>query len=139
MYANQFLQVSSLLPSGDVYGIGEHQDSLRHSMNWQKLTLFAHDQVPFKGLNLYGSHPFYLAMENDGLSHGVFLKNSNPMEVVLQPAPAITFRVLGGILDFYFFLGPTPEEVQTLCLILYLVFLYAKFVFLHVFQLFNCY
>lgn len=112
IYANQFLQISSLLPSGNVYGIGEHQDSMRHSMNWQKLTLFAHDEVPAKGKNLYGSHPFYLVMENDGLSHGVFLKNSDPMDVVLQPAPAITFRVLGGILDFYFFLGPTPEQVM---------------------------
>lgn len=53
-------------------------------------------------------------MENDGLSHGVFLKNSDPIDVVLQPAPAITFRVLGGILDFYIFLGPSPQEVDYL-------------------------
>lgn len=112
IYANQFLQISSFLPSGNIYGIGEHQDSLRHSTNWQKFALFNHDGVPEKGKNLYGSHPFYLVMENDGLSHGVFLKNSNPIEIILQPTPAITFRVLGGILDFYFFLGPTPQEVN---------------------------
>ena len=114
IYANQFLQISSLLPSGNIYGIGEHQDSMRHSMNWQRLTLFAHDELPAKGKNLYGSHPFYLVMENSGFSHGVFLKNSDPMEIILQPAPAITFRVLGGVLDFYFFLGPTPEKVDPL-------------------------
>lgn len=25
--------------------------------------------------------------------------------------PAITYRTVGGILDFYIFLGPTPEQV----------------------------
>jgi hypothetical protein len=91
--------------------LGEHQDTLRHSTNWQRFALFNHDTVPDKGRNLYGSHPFYLVMENDGLSHGVFLKNSDPMEVILQPTPAITFRALGGIIDLYFLLGPTPQEV----------------------------
>uniref|UniRef100_A0A0P5XVY9 Lysosomal alpha-glucosidase protein n=1 Tax=Daphnia magna TaxID=35525 RepID=A0A0P5XVY9_9CRUS len=111
IFANQFLQISSFLPSGNIYGLGEHQDSFRHSTNWQRFSLFNHDIVPDKGRNLYGSHPFYLVMENGGMSHGVFLKNSDPMEVILQPTPAITFRALGGILDFYFFLGPTPSEV----------------------------
>ncbi|KAJ9599217.1 hypothetical protein L9F63_010301, partial [Diploptera punctata] len=31
--------------------------------------------------------------------------------VILQPTPAITFRTIGGILDFYIFLGPTPQQV----------------------------
>ncbi|NXV53115.1 MGA protein, partial [Uria aalge] len=32
-------------------------------------------------------------------------------EFTLQPAPAVTYRTIGGILDFYIFLGDTPEEV----------------------------
>jgi len=32
-------------------------------------------------------------------------------EVELQPFPAITFRTIGGVLDMYVFLGPTPDSV----------------------------
>lgn len=32
-------------------------------------------------------------------------------EVTLQPAPAVTYRTIGGILDFYIFFGDTPEQV----------------------------
>lgn len=32
-------------------------------------------------------------------------------EVTLQPAPAVTYRTIGGILDFYVFFGDTPEQV----------------------------
>ena len=32
-------------------------------------------------------------------------------DVVLQPGPAITWRTIGGILDFYVFLGPDPASV----------------------------
>lgn len=31
--------------------------------------------------------------------------------MILQPAPALTWRTIGGILDFYVFLGPDPASV----------------------------
>lgn len=33
------------------------------------------------------------------------------IDVTLQPTPALTYRTIGGILDFYMVMGPTPELV----------------------------
>lgn len=33
------------------------------------------------------------------------------IEIFIQPTPVVTYRVTGGILDFYIFLGNTPEQV----------------------------
>ncbi|KAG8228221.1 hypothetical protein J437_LFUL004346 [Ladona fulva] len=112
VFADQFIQLSALLPpEASVYGFGEHQASLRLPTDWQRFVLFNHDTQPKVKTNLYGSHPFYMATEKDGSSYGVFLLNSNAMEVILQPGPAVTFRAIGGVLDFHFFLGPSPREV----------------------------
>ncbi|XP_063242203.1 lysosomal alpha-glucosidase-like [Bacillus rossius redtenbacheri] len=111
VFADQFLQLSARLPSHRVYGLGEHTSPLQLSTNWTRFTMMNHDQIPSEDTNLYGSHPFYLVMEDSGKSHGVFLLNSNAMDVILQPTPAITFRTIGGVLDFFFFLGPSPADV----------------------------
>ncbi|XP_030389756.1 lysosomal alpha-glucosidase isoform X3 [Gopherus evgoodei] len=110
-FADQFLQISTSLPSHFISGLGEHLTSLALNVNWTKVTLWNRDMAPTPYVNLYGSHPFYLVVEDGGLAHGVFLLNSNAMDVVLQPSPALTWRTTGGILDFYVFLGPDPKSV----------------------------
>uniref|UniRef100_A0A671TMY5 Alpha glucosidase 2 n=1 Tax=Sparus aurata TaxID=8175 RepID=A0A671TMY5_SPAAU len=110
-YADQFLQISTSLPSQFIYGLGEHRSSFLHDVHWNTLTMWARDVPPTEQTNLYGAHPFYLAMEDGGNAHGFFLLNSNAMDVILQPAPALTWRTIGGILDFYVFLGPDPASV----------------------------
>ena len=62
---------------------------------------WARDQQPMVGENLYGSHPFLLGIENNGYSFGIFLLNSNALEVFLQPAPAITWRTIGGLNEIF--------------------------------------
>ncbi|XP_057588529.1 probable maltase-glucoamylase 2 [Hippopotamus amphibius kiboko] len=114
LFAEQFLQLSIRLPSANVYGLGEHvHQQYRHNMAWRTWPIFTRDATPTEGMiNLYGAHTFFLCLEDtSGNSFGVFLMNSNAMEVTLQPAPAVTYRTIGGILDFYVFLGNTPEQV----------------------------
>ncbi|XP_071510130.1 lysosomal alpha-glucosidase-like isoform X1 [Diadema antillarum] len=111
IYADQFIQMSTPLSSSFIYGLGEHRSSLALPTDWQVFTFWARDQPPSLNSNLYGVHPFYINMEPDGLAHGVFLLNSNAMDVILQPAPALTYRTIGGILDFYILLGPDPIDL----------------------------
>uniref|UniRef100_A0A8C1QV97 alpha-glucosidase n=1 Tax=Cyprinus carpio TaxID=7962 RepID=A0A8C1QV97_CYPCA len=111
-FSDQFLQISTRLPSDYVYGFGETEHpTYKHDLNFQKYGLFAKDQPPGYKLNSYGVHPFYMGLEKSKSAHGVLLLNSNAMDVTFQPTPALTYRTIGGILDFYMVMGPTPEEV----------------------------
>ncbi|XP_049714936.1 lysosomal alpha-glucosidase isoform X1 [Elephas maximus indicus] len=110
-FTDQFLQLSTTLPTPYVVGLAEHLSPLMLNTNWTRVTLWNRDMAPEPGTNLYGSHPFYLALEDGGSAHGVFLLNSNAMDVVLQPSPALSWRTTGGILDMYVFLGPEPKSV----------------------------
>lgn len=47
---------------------------------------------------MYGSHPFYLEILPTGEAYGVFLLNSNAMDVILSLDNSITYKVIGGIL-----------------------------------------
>lgn len=112
VFSDQFLQISSLLPSTNIYGLGEHVLGLKLDTKWTQLSLFSRDiATPEGGVNLYGVHPFYLNVENGGKSNGVFFKNSNAMDIILQPTPAITYRTIGGVLDFYIMLGDRSDFV----------------------------
>ncbi|XP_062242243.1 sucrase-isomaltase, intestinal [Platichthys flesus] len=114
VFADQYLQLSAKLPSHNIYGLGEHvHQQYRHDTNWKTWPIFTRDAFPNGGThNLYGHYPFFLCLEDEsGKSFGVFLMNSNAMEVTLQPTPAVTYRTIGGILDFYILFGDTPEQV----------------------------
>ena len=42
-----------------------------------------------------GSHPFYMEVSANGSAHGVFLKNSNGMDIDVTE-DSITYRIIGG-------------------------------------------
>jgi hypothetical protein len=43
-----------------------------------------------------GSHPFYMEMRSPGVAHGVFLRNSNGMDIVIGET-SLTYRTIGGL------------------------------------------
>ncbi|KAG8002120.1 Maltase-glucoamylase, partial [Nibea albiflora] len=101
-FSDMFIQVSTRLASEYVYGFGETEHpTYKHNLNYHTWGMFSKDQPPGYKMNCYGVHPFYMGLESTGEAH----------DVTFQPTPAITYRTLGGILDFYMVLGPTPEKV----------------------------
>ncbi|GFT05867.1 sucrase-isomaltase, intestinal [Nephila pilipes] len=114
--SDKFLQISSYLPSEIIYGLGEHtHEQLRHDLDYKTWPIFSRDAFPEGGQrNLYGAHPYYTCLENSSNSHGVLLLNSNAMDVTLLPAPGITFRTVGGVLDLFFIVGTDPENLVEL-------------------------
>ncbi|CAF3137369.1 unnamed protein product [Rotaria sp. Silwood2] len=118
---NQFLQIITRLQSSHIYGFGENNhDTLKHNVpersSWG---VFARDQGTNwdTNSNHYGHHPLYIVMEQtlnnipSGRMHGVLLLNSNAMDYSFESTPSLTIRTIGGILDFFIFLGPNPEQV----------------------------
>jgi len=120
-FSAQYLTISSRLPSENFYGLGENRHPrLQHMLDkteknvdtWHVWAMHARNQFPDdRSQNLYGQFPYYVMIENDGSAHGALLLNSNAMEASLTPLPSITYRTTGGVLDFWFFFGPTPEKV----------------------------
>ncbi|CAG2117372.1 unnamed protein product, partial [Medioppia subpectinata] len=86
--------------------------SLRHDLNYKTWPIFTKDNAPDSNdqKNNYGQHPFYTVLESNGNSHGILLLNSNAMEYTLMPAPAMSVKTIGGILDFFVFIGDNPEH-----------------------------
>ncbi|CAG2100956.1 unnamed protein product [Medioppia subpectinata] len=113
IFSDQLLHISTYLPTKHIYGFGENtHHSLKHNINYKTWNLFSRGEGPDDGvINLYGVHPFYTGLESDGKSHGILFLNSNAMEYTLMPEPALSLKTLGGVLDFFVFVGENPEEV----------------------------
>ena len=108
------IMTSSLNYPFYVYGIGERVTNF--PLNPGTYTLFSRDaagpyddgQAP--GKNMYSSQPVYIGLDSAGNAHGGFLLNSNAMDVSVANQ-GITFRTIGGIVDYFVFVGPRPEDV----------------------------
>uniref|UniRef100_A0A183J4M7 P-type domain-containing protein n=1 Tax=Soboliphyme baturini TaxID=241478 RepID=A0A183J4M7_9BILA len=117
VYNDQLIQISTYLPSTRMYGFGEHaHPSLKHSFSsYQTWPMFARHEPRSRKTqsnnNLHGVHPFYMCADQFGKFHGVLFLNSNAQEITILPAPAITYRTIGGILEMYIFRGPSPADV----------------------------
>lgn len=118
VFQDQYIQFVLGVPSktGATYGFGE---STRHSQQLtynSTYTLWNTDQGASNfDQSLYGSHPFYIQVSEDGKAHGVLFLNSNGMEVTVTESASqgntIGVQSTGGLLDIYVFAGPTPGDV----------------------------
>ncbi|KAL2853383.1 glycosyl hydrolases family 31-domain-containing protein [Aspergillus pseudoustus] len=118
IFQSQYLHLRTWLPDEpNLYGLGEHTDSLRlETINYTR-TFWNRDayMVPPHS-NLYGSHPVYYDHRGGDGTHGVFLLNSNGMDVKIDKIQDgkqyLEYNTLGGVFDFYFFTGSTPKEAS---------------------------
>lgn len=116
VFKDQYLEISTKLPKdASLYGLGENTQphGIKIYPN-DPYTLYTTDQSAINlNMDLYGSHPMYMDLRNlngEGHAHAVLLLNSNGMDVFYR-GNSLTYKVIGGILDFYFFAGPTPLAV----------------------------
>lgn len=116
VFKDQYLEISTKLPKdASLYGLGENTQP--HGIKLypnDPYTLYTTD-ISAINLNadLYGSHPMYVDLRNVGgqaYAHAVLLLNSNGMDV-FYTGTSLTYKVIGGVFDFYFFSGPAPLDV----------------------------
>nr|XP_019004572.1 alpha-glucosidase [Kwoniella mangroviensis CBS 8507]OCF68033.1 alpha-glucosidase [Kwoniella mangroviensis CBS 8507] len=120
VFEDQYLQLSSALPNGaNIYGLGEviAGTGYRRNESATVQTFWTRDVGDPVDENMYGVHPMYMETRWDEqrkklMSHGVFLLNSNGMDVILRDG-VIEYRAIGGTFDFYFFSGPSPNHVAS--------------------------
>ncbi|XP_042876503.1 maltase-glucoamylase, intestinal-like isoform X2 [Penaeus japonicus] len=114
VYGEDYMEITTRIPTTHLYGLGQRErETFEFLPNFQgrtRWTLYNREFDDDAGVT-YGSHPFYMNFEDDGKMHGVYLRNSAPVEVGVLPIPAVVFRSVEGIFDFRILAGPTPRDV----------------------------
>ena len=122
-YQNQdIILTTSLNYPFNIYGFGERVTNF--PLRAGTYTLFSKDSAgpyddgQWPGKNMYSSQAMYLGLDGSGWAHGGFFLNSNAMDISVSSS-SITFRPIGGIIDYFGFTGPRPEDVvkQYQCLV----------------------
>ncbi|KAL6187940.1 hypothetical protein ACLB2K_039335 [Fragaria x ananassa] len=116
VFKDQYLEISTKLPKdASLYGLGEN--SQPHGIKLypnDPYTLYTTDASAINlNTDLYGSHPVYMDLRNVGgeaYAHAALLLNSNGMDVFYK-GDSLTYKVIGGVFDFYFFSGTSPLAV----------------------------
>lgn len=86
VFQSQYLNLRTSLPTNpNLYGMGEHTNPFRLNTTNYTVTLWNRDAYGIPpGTNLYGDHPVYIDHRGEAGTHGVFLLNSNGMDVKID-------------------------------------------------------
>ncbi|KAI9262408.1 alpha glucosidase, partial [Phascolomyces articulosus] len=110
IFEDQYLELTTSVPNdANIYGLGESIARFRRHHN--TTSIFTTGPPTPLNTNSYGHHPFYTEIRN-GKAHGVLLLNAHGMDYALDKGK-ITWKVIGGVLDFYLFVPQdrTPNSV----------------------------
>lgn len=129
--SDRFLEFSSIIPSENVFGIGESNRQLKVQFP-AIYTIWARD-IPGLldknegGAGTYGLHPMYLAREKHGFFNVVFLRSSNGMDIMFNDTSlprkntkekfkehkTVTYKIKGGVIDLKIFMSEdrSPERI----------------------------
>lgn len=100
----------------DIFGLGERTTNLKLQSGVYTIynkDLFGEEENYIGGKNRYGSHPMCLIKEKSGFYNIIYLRNSYPMDAILDiKKNTLEFKITGGIFDFNFFLGDEKENTS---------------------------
>jgi alpha-glucosidase len=118
VFESQYVRLRTNLPlDPNLYGLGEHSDPLRLPTKGYRRVMYNAESpgVPANE-NLYGTHPVYFEHRGDKGTHGVFLLNSDPMNIYIDQNESgeqyLEYNTIGGIVDLYFMAGKQPADVS---------------------------
>ncbi|KAI6896478.1 alpha-glucosidase [Hortaea werneckii] len=115
VFESQYFRLRTSLPSSpSLYGLGEHTDPFMLNTTNYTRTFWNRDAYSIPtGTNLYGDHPVYFDHRAANGTHGVFLLNSDGMDVKIDDADGqyLEYNAIGGVVDLYFMAGPGPVDV----------------------------
>ncbi|KAK6363546.1 hypothetical protein TWF730_000974 [Orbilia blumenaviensis] len=108
-YAEQYIEIGTKLPKGTfVYGMGEVTGPFLRETG-RRYAFWARDAQTPEHENAYSSMPMFAGMHN-GMAFGVYLHNSNALDMIYTE-DLMTYKIVGGIVDFFVLLGDTYGEV----------------------------
>ena len=119
LYSDFFIALSYHLTSNDIYGFGERMHEFKLGDGkftlWPNSSIGVHYDPGNGGENSYGIQPIALHKVNNELFLGVIFNNINAQDVYIKTLEEkkvlLEHRTIGGIIDYYFFLGKKPDDV----------------------------
>lgn len=122
IYSNNYLEFSTIVPTKHFFGLGERAYTLDFDNG--VYTMMNKDQPSklengTKGNNLYGFHPMWLTREKSNKYNVILFRNVNSLDFTVSDIPLkkkkLKFQVIGGILEYRFFIGNyDPEDTLRL-------------------------